>query len=75
MTKYDYALWAGLALWLAETAYFGWNMQAGSVQEEVLNTISLILMVYGVVGSWIKSIGVDIIIVSGESEISISSKK
>lgn len=40
----------GVVLWILETWYFGWNAEAGSVAESILDTISTILIVWGVLG-------------------------
>ena len=48
--SYDHIFWAGLILWLLETAYFGWNETAQSGAERVLDIVSAGLVLYGVVG-------------------------
>lgn len=41
---------AGLLLCLAETAYFGWNMTAQSGPEKMLDSISSIMIGWGIAG-------------------------
>ena len=60
MNKYDYFFTAGLILWLLETAYFGWNEEAESVAEEMLNAISLALVGFGAIGSIVKAAKSDV---------------
>lgn len=67
MNKYDYFFIAGCALWLIETAFFGWNSVAKSVPEEMFNSISFILILYGAIGSLVRSNAPKIIINSKES--------
>jgi len=47
---YNLVLWAGVVLWLLETAYFGWNMTAQSGAERVLDIIVTAMIFYGAVG-------------------------
>ncbi len=55
MDKFDYMLLGGLALWLMETACFGWNLYSSGVPESMFNTISLCLMFYGFFGGLIAA--------------------
>ena len=48
--KYTKLLWFGLTLWFLETAYFGWNMNAQSGTERVLDIISGAMIISGAIG-------------------------
>jgi len=39
----------GVSFWLYETAYFGWNLRAGSDAEIICDGIALIIMCIGFV--------------------------
>jgi hypothetical protein len=56
MNKFDYYFLAGIALWFAETAYFGWNQHAQSPMEHMLDTVCLAFVFYGVIGGVVASI-------------------
>ena len=47
---YKIAVIVGLILWIAETAYFGWNRTPGSPIEGVLDVVSFLLMFWGTLG-------------------------
>ena len=40
----------GFIIWIAETAYFGWNETAQSAAERILDTLSLVLIFWGIFG-------------------------
>lgn len=52
MKKYKYSLmvFIGLILWVAETAFFGFNVEAQSFAEHFLDTISWVFIIWGVLG-------------------------
>lgn len=50
INTFDIAFWIGLILWLAETAYFGWNASSENMTERVLDIICGGLIFYGVTG-------------------------
>lgn len=55
MNKFDYIFFGGLAVWLVETACFGWNHDSSGVPESMFNTISLIIGFYGFFGGLIDA--------------------
>lgn len=62
-------MWVGLAMWLLETAFFGWHATSHSTVESFFNQLSLVLILYGIVGSWLKSFKTVINIKTGALEI------
>lgn len=46
----------GFVLWIAETDYFGWNATAQSTAESILDTISWLLIVWGIVGDIVANL-------------------
>ncbi len=54
--KYPYLVFIGLALWLAETWYFGWNDKPENEAERVLDIISGILIIWGLVGDILRNV-------------------
>lgn len=40
----------GIALWLIETAYFGWNSKAQSTPEKMFDAIGWLLIIWGFIG-------------------------
>ena len=58
MMKYKYTIigFFGLALWFGETWYFGWNYKAKSVPEMMLDNISTILMIWGIIGDILSNV-------------------
>lgn len=46
----------GLLLWLGETWYFGWNKTPKSVAEQMFDSISVILMSWGIIGDLLRNI-------------------
>lgn len=48
--KYTALVLIGLALWLAETAYFGWNDRPENGIEGALDIVSAVLIIWGVIG-------------------------
>ena len=57
MKHFENAWRIGFVLWVAETAYFGWNLKAGSEAERLFDSISLTLVVYGIIGVALIRIG------------------
>ena len=51
MNKYNKYFYAGFALWLLETAYFGFNATAQSGAERVFDMVSAAFMAFGMIGS------------------------
>lgn len=49
--RYEIFFWAGFILWILETAFFGWNANAQSGAERVLDIVSIGLMLIGTVGT------------------------
>lgn len=49
-SKYFVILVIGFALWIAETAYFGFNDKPESGLEGFLDVVTALMMIYGVVG-------------------------
>lgn len=49
INKYDWFVLAGLTLWVIETWFFGWNEEAGSVQESMADGVAMVLVVYGAI--------------------------
>lgn len=54
MNKYDYFLVAGMALWLIESACFGWNRVAQSTTELIFDRISMIMIGYGAISNFLS---------------------
>lgn len=52
--KYHLITLFAFAFWIAETWYFGWNMQAQTTQEALCDNIVAVLFVWGIVGGWMK---------------------
>lgn len=50
-TFYNCIFWAGLAIWILENVYFGWNATAQSGLERLTDFVSNVAMYVGVVGS------------------------
>jgi hypothetical protein len=45
---------AGLTLWIAETAYFGFNIFSSSDAEKLLDNFSLALIVVGLIANAVR---------------------
>lgn len=54
--KYFIILLIGLLLWIAETAYFGFNKTPESGVEGFLDTLAFLLMGYGLIGDLIQNV-------------------
>jgi hypothetical protein len=65
INKYDIFFLCGIAVWLLETWYFGWNESAVTVPEKMFDTLSLILIAYGTIGGIGSSIKTDLHIHTG----------
>jgi len=48
--KYLYIIALGIVLWILETALFGWNTTAQSAPEMILDVLSWLLIIWGVIG-------------------------
>ena len=51
LNKFDYIFFAGLILWILETAAFGFNDEPINDFEHLTDIISILLVVYGSIGS------------------------
>ena len=49
--KSEKILYLGVAFWILETAYFGWNQTAQSAAERVSDLIAGALMGYGMIAT------------------------
>ena len=56
MNKYNYILLAGFLLWFIGTWHGGWQMEAQSNFERFTDTISTILIVWGIFGDILSGI-------------------
>lgn len=54
--KYLILVVAGFILWIAETAYFGWNARPETAGERTLDFISGIMIGWGIFGDLLKNI-------------------
>lgn len=59
--KYDWLFFAGMAFWLAETWFFGWNDTAQSAAESVCDFIALVAMTIGFVGSVAVTVALEVL--------------
>ena len=59
--KYKYATLAlaGFTIWMLETAYFGYNRTAQSGIEHILDTISWIFIIWGVLGDILTNLKIE----------------
>lgn len=48
--NYKWLVLTGLVVWVVSTAYFGWNATPQSGQEGVLDTVSWVAIIWGVIG-------------------------
>ena len=56
--KYNLLVLFGLILWLSETAFFGWNETPQSGLEAMLDSISWLFIVWGIIGDVLKGLRV-----------------
>jgi len=56
INKYPIIVVIALALWLGESAYFGWNKTAQSPVESFLDLLSGILLFWGIVGDLLRNV-------------------
>lgn len=56
--KYFIILILGTVLWLAETAYFGFNAKPENGIEATLDTLALFMIIYGFVGDLLRNVRV-----------------
>jgi hypothetical protein len=54
--KYPYLAFLGLAIWLAENFYFGWNAKPESGLESGLDLLSQVLIIWGIVGDLLRNV-------------------
>src|SRR5690242_16500526 len=54
-TYYVLLTFIGLALWIAETAYFGFHDKPQSGIEKMLDTISWVFILWGIIGNIVKT--------------------
>jgi hypothetical protein len=58
MNRFTILVFAGLALWIVETAMFGFNDKPGSGQEKMLDQLSMILIWWGIIGDILSGVTV-----------------
>lgn len=56
VNKYFIILVLGFVLWLAETAYFGFNDKPENGLEATLDVATLLMIVYGVIGDLSRNV-------------------
>lgn len=56
MNKYSFLLIIGMIFWVAESAYFGWNMEPINAYEATADTLATIIIIWGVVGDILKGV-------------------
>lgn len=56
INKYPVIVVIALALWIGESAYFGWNRTAQSPAESFLDLLSGILLFWGIVGDLLRNV-------------------
>lgn len=56
MNKHTAIALIGIALWLAESAYFGWNEKPSGTPEKYLDLLSGVLIVWGIVGDVLRGV-------------------
>lgn len=54
--KYFIILTLGFLLWLAETAYFGFNREPENGLEATLDVATLLMMIYGFIGDLLQNV-------------------
>ena len=54
--KYFIILIAGFILWLAETAYFGFNDKPENGLEATLDAATFLMMAYGLIGDLLRNV-------------------
>jgi hypothetical protein len=54
--KYTYLVIAGFLFNILTSWYFGWNMEASSPAEVVTDNISLVMIIWGVIGDVLKNV-------------------
>lgn len=52
MNKYDILFFVGVAMWIGETAYFGFNDKPINGYEKAADIISFFMMGYATIQSW-----------------------
>lgn len=55
-TKHLILIGLGVALWLGENIAFGWNAKPESSLEATLDTISLLLVAWGIIGDLLTGV-------------------
>lgn len=56
MSRYNKIFLIGFILWIAETAYFGFNAKPENGLESFLDTVSIILMAWGIIGDILSNV-------------------
>ncbi len=56
--KHAILIGLGLAIWLIETAFFGWNWTAHSSAERFWDTVSGVLLFWGIVGDILSGLNI-----------------
>lgn len=54
--KYTYLVVAGFLFNILTSWYFGWNMEAASPAEAVTDNISLVMIIWGVIGDVLNNV-------------------
>lgn len=56
MNRYNKIFLIGFILWIAETAFFGFNSKPENGLESFLDTVSVILMAWGIIGDILSNV-------------------
>lgn len=61
MKNYSYKIifFLGLILWIAETALFGWNDKPVNDYERILDTLSWIFILWGILGDLLSNLKIE----------------
>lgn len=54
--KYQLIFVFTIAFWIAETWYFGWNMEPINAKEALADNIVVVLLVFSTIGNWVKDV-------------------
>lgn len=58
MNRYTYILLIGLSVWIIETIYFGFNREPESGLEAMLDTLSWVFIIWGIIGDILKGVNI-----------------
>lgn len=56
MNKYIAIFLTGFVLWIAETAFFGWNQKPTNGFEAILDVLSTALIIWGIAGDILSGV-------------------